>query len=68
MKKVLMVIAVAFMFAFVACGPNAEEIEKTRISDSIAKADSLLKVELVADSIAKADSVATADTIKSVKK
>ena len=73
MKKVLSLIAVAGMFAFVACGPSAEEkeamdkarqdsietVEKAR-QDSIAQAAEMEKARQ--DSMAAAQ--ASADTTK----
>jgi len=82
MKKLLSVIAVAGMFAFVACGPSAEEkaaAAEKLVADSIATADSLAQVEmaaaeaLVADSLAQVeatriqDSIAAAETKKGKK-
>ncbi|MFZ4400188.1 MAG: hypothetical protein ACOYO1_09150 [Bacteroidales bacterium] len=55
MKKLLSVIAVAGMFAFVACGPSAEEkaAAEQKIQDSIAQVEQ----QRVADSIAAAEQV-----------
>ncbi|MFZ4740114.1 MAG: hypothetical protein ACOYLE_03000 [Bacteroidales bacterium] len=72
MKKLLSVIAVAGMFAFVACGPSAEEkaaaerkiqdsiaqVEQTRIADSIANAE-----KVVADSLAQIEAKRIEDSI-----
>ena len=68
MKKLLYLVAFAGMFAFVACGPSAEEkakAEAKRIADSTAKADSINAVIEKArlDSIAKADSLKLQDSI-----
>jgi hypothetical protein len=72
MKKLLSVIAVAGMFAFVACGPSAEEkakaeqavndsiaqVEATRIQDSVAVAE-----QAVNDSLAKIEATRIQDSI-----
>ncbi len=72
MKKLLTVIAVAGMFAFVACGPSAEEkakaeqaindsiaqVEQQRISDSVAAAE-----QMVTDSLALVESTRIQDSI-----
>ncbi|MEI6695231.1 MAG: hypothetical protein WCO13_04095 [Bacteroidota bacterium] len=72
MKKLLSVIAVAGMFAFVACGPSAEQKQAAAdkiIADSIAVADSIAKVgqaaaeQLVKDSIAAVDAKRIQDSI-----
>ena len=69
MKKLLYLAAFAGMFAFVACGPSAEEkakAEAKRIADSTAKADSINQIIEKArlDSIAVATAAAaTADSI-----
>lgn len=66
MKKVLTLVAVAGMFAFVACGPSAEDkaAAEKRKQDSIASADSLRAAEeasaAAAAEQAKADSAANA--------
>ena len=72
MKKVLSLIAIAGMFAFVACGPSAEEKAKMEHAkaDSIAAAEAAnaemeaAKAQATADSMAAA---ATADTTKKVE-
>jgi hypothetical protein len=58
MKKVFAISAVAVMAALTSCG-NAEDLAK-KMQDSIAKADSMLQVQMAAatDSTAKADSIA----------
>ena len=74
MKKVLSLIAIAGMFAFVACGPNAEEKAKMEQAkaDSIAAAEAAnaemeaAKAQATADSMAAAASAA-ADTTKKVE-
>ena len=72
MKKLLSLIAVAGIFAFVACGPSAEEkaaaeqkiqdsiaqVEQQRINDSIAAAE-----QAVNDSIAAAEQQRINDSI-----
>jgi hypothetical protein len=72
MKKLLSLIAVAGIFAFVACGPSAEEkaaaeqkiqdsiaqVEQQRINDSIAAAE-----QAVNDSIAVAEQQRINDSI-----
>ena len=72
MKKLLSVIAVAGMFAFVACGPSAEEkakaeqavndsiaqVEQQRITDSIAAAE-----QVVNDSLAQVEAKRIQDSI-----
>lgn len=63
MKKIFGLLVVGLAMFAVSCGPNAEEIEAQRISDSIKVADSIAKIEFVADSIATADSIAMADSI-----
>ena len=60
MKKVLSLVAVATMFAFVACGPSAEEkaaMEKAK-QDSIAAYESAVAAEQAAKDQAIADSTA----------
>jgi hypothetical protein len=49
MKKLILSLAVAGMFAFVACGPSAEEVAEQARLDSL-RADSIAKAQ--ADSIA----------------
>jgi hypothetical protein len=49
MKKLILSLAVAGMFAFVACGPSAEEVAEQARLDSL-RADSILQAQ--ADSIA----------------
>ena len=63
MKKVLTLVAVAGMFAFVACGPSAEEKQaaEKRKQDSIAQADSIKAAEDAAAAQAKADSAKAAE-------
>ena len=69
MKNVLAVLALAGIFAMVACKGNKEDKEKAK-QDSIRQADSIAKVK--EDSIKKAeelekarqDSIAKADSIK----
>jgi hypothetical protein len=76
MKKLLSVIAVAGMFAFVACGPSAEEkaaaeqkiqdslaqVEQTRINDSIAAAEKVVNDSLAAVEAKRIqDSIAAAE-------
>jgi hypothetical protein len=63
MKKVLSLIAVAFMFSLVSCGPSAEEkeAEAKRVQDSIASAESALKA--AEEAMAAAAAAATADTV-----
>jgi hypothetical protein len=77
MKKLFLSLAVAGMFAFVACGPSeAEKAEQARLDslkqDSIAKvqADSLAAIveQAKADSIAKALEQAKADSIAAAAK
>jgi hypothetical protein len=82
MKKVFFSLAIAAMFAFVACGPSAEEVKKQHEADSIAQAqaeqtrlDSIAAIEKAkADSIAaiaakaKEDSIAAAEAGKKGKK
>jgi len=82
MKKVFFSLAIASMFAFVACGPSAAEKQKKATEDSITAAtaeqtrlDSIAAIEKVkTDSIAaivakaKEDSIATADAKKGKKK
>ncbi len=72
MKKLLMLVAVAGMFSFYACGPSAEEIaakEKAK-NDSIAKAAEeaaaveAAKQQAMADSIAKVEAAALAEKAK----
>ena len=46
MKKLLLSLAVAGMFAFLACGPSAEEVAEQAKLDSL-KADSIMKVQAV---------------------
>lgn len=62
MKKVLTLVALAGMFAFVACGPSQEELEKERKrkEDSARTADSTARVEAEAKQKAYDDSVANA--------
>ncbi len=76
MKKLLSLIAVAGIFAFVACGPSAEEkaaaeqkiqdsiaqVEQQRINDSIAAAE-----QAVNDSIAAAEQQRINDSIAAVE-
>jgi len=59
MKKVFAIAAVASMAVLASCG-NAEDLAK-KMQDSIAKADSLLQVQMsaAADSTKNADSIAT---------
>jgi hypothetical protein len=59
MKKLFLSLAVAGMFAFVACGPSAEDLAAQAKADSL-KADSIAKA--VADSIAKVEAEKAADT------
>ncbi len=73
MKKLLYLAAFAGMFAFVACGPSAEEkakAEAKRIADSTAKADSINQVIEKArlDSIAKVNEKMIADSIEAAAK
>lgn len=58
MKKVFAVSAVVAMAVLASCG-NAEDLAK-KMQDSIAKADSMLQVQMAAaaDSTKKADSIA----------
>ena len=66
MKKTLTLIAIAGMFAFVACGPSKEEQEKKAqaTKDSLAK-DSTDKAQAAADKQkAWDDSVANANAMK----
>jgi len=66
MKKILTLIAVAGIFAFVACGPSAEQkaaAEKAK-QDSMTKADSMKTVAAAAAAKAKADSMAKAAAAK----
>jgi hypothetical protein len=72
MKKVLSVIAVAGMLAFVACGPSAEEkaaaekkiqdslaqVEQQKVNDSLAAAEQVVK-----DSLAKVEAKRIEDSI-----
>ena len=72
MKKVLSVIAVAGMLAFVACGPSAEEkaaaekliqdslaqVEQQRVNDSLAAAEQVVK-----DSLAMVEAKRIEDSI-----
>ncbi len=64
MKKLLSVIAVAGMFAFVACGPSAEEkaAAEQKIQDSIAQVEQ----QRIADSVAAAEQVIN-DSIAAVE-
>ncbi len=63
MKKLLVSLAVAGMFVFVACGPSAaEQAEQARL-DSIRVADSIAAEQAKIDAEkAAADSIALADT------
>ena len=72
MKKVLSVIAVAGMLAFVACGPSAEEkaAAEKKIQDSLAQVyqqrvnDSLAAAEqVVKDSLAKVEAKRIEDSV-----
>ena len=73
MKKVLSLIAIAGMFAFVACGPSAEEKAKMEQAkqDSIAAAEAAnaemeaAKAQATADSMAAAS--AATDTTKKME-
>ena len=73
MKKVLSIIAIAGMFAFVACGPSAEEKAKMEQAkqDSIAASEAAnaemeaAKAQATADSMAAAS--AAADTTKKME-
>jgi hypothetical protein len=58
MKKVFAIAAVASMAVLASCG-NAEDLAK-KMQDSIAKADSMLQVQMAAaaDSTKNADSIA----------
>jgi len=66
MKKTLTLIAIATMFAFVACGPNKEEAEKKAqaTKDSLMK-DSTDKANAAADKAkAMQDSIDNANAMK----
>lgn len=73
MKKVLSIIAIAGMFAFVACGPSAEEKAKMEQAkqDSIAASEAAnaemeaAKAQATADSMAAA--AAATDTTKKME-
>ena len=73
MKKVLSIIAIAGMFAFVACGPSAEEKAKMEQAkqDSIAASEAAnaemeaAKAQATADSMAAAS--AATDTTKKME-
>lgn len=63
MKKVFTLVAVASMFAFVACGPSAEEkaaAEKAK-QDSIEAVEAAKAAEEAAKAQATADSIAQAE-------
>ena len=70
MKKVLSLIAIAGMFAFVACGPSAEEKAKMEQAkaDSIAAAKAANAEMEAAKAQATADSMAAAATADTTKK
>ena len=72
MKKVLSLIAIATMFAFVACGPSAEEnaAKEKATQDSIAAADSMAKAmeaEAAAAAATTVDSTAVDSTAKAAE-
>jgi len=62
MKKAIIAGLLSFSFAFVACGPKADDVEKKK-ADSIRIADSTAKAQAAADSAAAAQA-APADTAK----
>jgi hypothetical protein len=66
MKNLFISLGIAAMFAFVACGPSASEVEAKRIADSIKIADSIEVADSIAAAIeqAKADSIAMADSMR----
>jgi len=78
MKNLFISLAVVAMFAFVACGPSAAELEQKRIADSTAMADSIAQADSIAavaaqaslDSVAKviADSIAADSVAKATAK
>lgn len=70
MKKVLSLIAIAGMFAFVACGPSAEEKAKMEQAkaDSIAAAEAANAEMEAAKAQATADSMAAAATADTTQK
>lgn len=63
MKKLLSLIAVAAMFAFVACGPSAEEkaAQEKAIQDSLAQVEAQRVQDSIAAEQAKQDSIAAAE-------
>ncbi len=61
MKKLFAVAAVAGMVVFTSCG-NAEDLAK-QMQDSIARADSMMKIEQEA----KADSMNNADSLANLE-
>ncbi len=71
MKKAIIAGLLGFSFAFVACGPKADDAEKKK-ADSIRIADSTAKAVAAADSAAAAqaaaDSAAKAATVDTTKK
>ena len=69
MKKLLTIAAVAGMFAFIACGPSAEDKAKAaaHMADSL-RADSTSKAQAMMMMKAKADSAAKAHMGDSTKK
>ena len=66
MRKLFTLFAFAGVFAFVACGPGAGELEKAKRAkeDSIRVADSLATAELAAREQLKVDSLAKANAEK----
>ena len=79
MKKLLTIAAVAGMFAFIACGPSAEDKAKAEkmkadslhMADSMNQAKAAMMMKAHADSMmmkAKADSMHMADSAKAKAK
>ncbi len=66
MKKLLSLLIVAGMVAFVACGPSQAELEAKRIADSIRVADSVKKVNDSLAEIARQDSIKKAEEAKKI--
>ena len=66
MKKLASIIAIVGVFAFIACGPSAEQkaaAEKAK-ADSMKAADSIKNAQQAAAMKAKQDSIAKATAMK----